>query len=78
MTAKDLSEMDIAFIKALADGKAQKEIARDLFMSIGTVEAKSASLRKRFNCKNSTQLVAIALPLIKGKIISHGSSKQKQ
>ena len=53
-----LSEKEKDIIDLLARGKTQKEIARDLFMSIGTVEAKTAALRRRFDCVNSTELVA--------------------
>lgn len=52
------SDEEKNWVKMLADGKSYKEISREFGLNKNTFAYKITSLRERFNCENSNQLIA--------------------
>ncbi len=63
---KKLTSREIEILKLFAEGYTNKEIADNLFISIRTVESHKNHIMKKFNVKNTVQLIKLAL---KNKII---------
>ena len=63
---KNLTSREIEILKLFAEGYTNKEIADNLFISIRTVESHKSHIMKKFNVKNTVQLIKLAL---KNKII---------
>jgi len=61
ITINPPSEEEKKWVKMLADGKSYKEIAIANEMNKNTFAYKITSLRERFNCENSNELVAFFL-----------------
>ena len=59
-TSSLLTLKETAVLKLVADGQANKEIARSLHISDNTVETHLRRIYQKFNVKNRTQAVAIA------------------
>jgi DNA-binding NarL/FixJ family response regulator len=59
-TSSLLTLKETAVLKLVADGQANKEIARTLHISDNTVETHLRRIYQKFDVKNRTQAVAIA------------------
>jgi DNA-binding NarL/FixJ family response regulator len=47
-------------IELIRQGKANKEIAAEMFKSLPTIKASVSRLMKKYNCKNRVQLALMA------------------
>ena len=56
-----ISSKDLIIIKAISNGKSNKEIANDFNISEKTVEARKTQIFKNLNIKNSPELVNFAI-----------------
>ena len=58
-----LSKREIEVLRLMADGCANKEIAAQLYISVGTVKRHIVHILQKLNAANRTQAVAIAREL---------------
>lgn len=56
-----LSDRELEVLKLVANGKANKEISDDLFISIRTVDAHKNNIMSKLHLKNTAQLVKYAI-----------------
>lgn len=57
----DLTKREIAIMKLVGEGKTNKEIAQDLYLSIGTVKNHLTTILQKLNCRDRTQLAIYAV-----------------
>jgi ATP/maltotriose-dependent transcriptional regulator MalT len=58
-----LSERELEVLSLLASGKTNSEIARDLFVSVGTVKSHTGNIYRKLGAKNRTEALARAREL---------------
>lgn len=58
-----LSERELEVLILLASGKTNREVARDLFVSVGTVKSHTGNIYRKLNAKNRTEALAQARKL---------------
>jgi ATP/maltotriose-dependent transcriptional regulator MalT len=58
-----LSERELEGLTLLASGKTNSEIARDLFVSVGTVKSHTGNIYRKLGAKNRTEALARAREL---------------
>jgi LuxR family maltose regulon positive regulatory protein len=58
-----LSERELEVLKLIADGYSNRQIAGELFISLGTVKAHTASIYRKLDVRSRTQAVAYAREL---------------
>jgi DNA-binding NarL/FixJ family response regulator len=63
MLAQPLSERELEVLQLIALGKTNKEIARELIVSPGTVKAHTASIYRKLDVANRTEAAARARQL---------------
>jgi len=61
LSATALTSREIEVLRLMADGKANKEIANDLFISEGTVKTHVNAILRKLDCSDRTQAVTVAL-----------------
>ena len=60
---ESLSEREIEVLRSIADGLSNQEIAEQLFISVGTVKAHTASIYRKLDVNSRTQAIARARSL---------------
>jgi DNA-binding NarL/FixJ family response regulator len=55
-----LSERELEVLNLLATGKTNSEVARELFVSVGTVKSHSGNIYRKLGAKNRTEALARA------------------
>lgn len=58
-----LSEREIEVLRLLASGRTNSEVARDLFVSVGTVKSYTGNIYRKLDAKNRSEAVARAREL---------------
>jgi DNA-binding CsgD family transcriptional regulator len=58
-----LSERELEVLALLASGKTNSEVARDLFVSVGTVKSHTGNIYRKLGAKNRTEALARARDL---------------
>ena len=58
-----LSERELEVLGLLASGKTNSEVARDLFVSVGTVKSHTGNIYRKLGAKNRTEAIAVARDL---------------
>jgi DNA-binding NarL/FixJ family response regulator len=59
--ANSLSEREIAVLRLIADGKTNKEIAEELFLSTHTVDSHRKNIMQKTGCSNTASLIRFGL-----------------
>lgn len=57
----DLTERELAIIKLVGEGKANKEIAEELYLSVGTVKNHVTTILQKVHLRDRTQLAIFAV-----------------
>ena len=60
-TGMELSARELEVLRHLAEGKRNREIARDLYLSEKTIKAHVSSILRKLNAEDRTEAVTIAL-----------------
>jgi DNA-binding CsgD family transcriptional regulator len=58
-----LSERELEVLSLLASGKTNSEVARDLFVSVGTVKSHTGNIYRKLGAKNRAEALARARDL---------------
>jgi LuxR family transcriptional regulator, maltose regulon positive regulatory protein len=58
-----LSDREIEVLQLIADGYSNQQVAEQLFISLGTVKAHTASIYRKLDVRSRTQAVAVAREL---------------
>ena len=58
-----LSERELEVLSLLASGRTNSEVARDLFVSVGTVKSHTGNIYRKLDAKNRTEALACARSL---------------
>ena len=58
-----LSERELEVLTLLASGRTNSEVARDLFVSVGTVKSHTGNIYRKLDAKNRTEAIARAREL---------------
>jgi ATP/maltotriose-dependent transcriptional regulator MalT len=61
--AEPLSERELEVLSLLASGRTNSEVARDLFVSVGTVKSHTGNIYRKLEAKNRAEALARAREL---------------